>query len=342
MNSNLLAIFRADAGFEIGGGHVFRCLTLADVLAANGWTCVFVSTNLTSVAVPSLRQSQHKVIEIDQHDAASPDPVEKSGPAALLIVDHYGLNHEFETACRPFVDRIMVIDDVPNRSHDCDLILDQTLGRTPADYLGLVAPDATHLLGPDFALIRPTFASLRKKTLKRHRDRIERVFVSFGAVDPLDLCSTAAMAAIEASVECVDIAVSSSCQHLDSLFRFDKVVKGITVHVDADIAELMSKADLAIGAMGSMSWERCCLGLPSIGMVIADNQREIANALSAVKAAAIIQSGANASKSAVSEEIGLAIAAINETAGKLHLMSKAAASICDGQGAMRAARGLLA
>lgn len=330
---NRRAIFRCDASTQIGGGHIFRCLTLAQALVDRGWTCTFVSTRGSAEVVPSLSEGKHRLVEIDNGQTASILPLEGLGDADLLVVDHYSLDAKFESACRTIADRIMVIDDIPGRSHDCDVLLDQTLGRRSEAYAQKMRrAEITMLLGPTFALLRPEFAALRPKALERKREKVERVLISFGATDVLGLCAPASQAAITEGIPRVDIALGSASPHFHAIRSLSRRFPQIHIHVNAEMAPLMAGADLAIGAAGTTSWERCCLGLPTLMVVVADNQLEIAAALDEAGAATIVDAvkGPQTLLSALQR-------IQNSPAATLMSMSLASREICDGTGAVRVA-----
>ncbi|MBY0431842.1 MAG: hypothetical protein K2Q10_11635, partial [Rhodospirillales bacterium] len=115
--AGLTAVFRADAEPAIGGGHVMRCLTLADALAARGWRCHFACRPGTPEMVLALAASGHAVVPL-----ADPSPAALAArwPAGcgLLVVDNYGLDAAYERACRPWAGRILVFDDLADRPHD--------------------------------------------------------------------------------------------------------------------------------------------------------------------------------------------------------------------------------
>ena len=148
------AIFRADASPKIGGGHVMRCLTLADELRRRGWTCAFATRPGAEETVPSLASSGHVVFHLSGEEQDEAREIEKGlGECALLVADHYGRDEKFETAARQFASRVFVIDDLADRAHDCDFLLDQTYGRQFSDYAGLVPGGAKLLMGTDYALL---------------------------------------------------------------------------------------------------------------------------------------------------------------------------------------------
>src|SRR5690606_12034475 len=101
-----------------------------------------------------------------------------------LVADHYALDAKCELALINVVGRIMVIDDLANRPHECVLLLDQNLGRLESDYDDLLPENCQRLIGPHYALLRPEFAELRELSLKRRQPpKLKRILVFLGGVD---------------------------------------------------------------------------------------------------------------------------------------------------------------
>ncbi len=331
-------MFRADASENLGTGHVMRCLALADELAGMGHQCAFATATTSPAAVPPLAPSGHEIVLLD--DAAGEDaaPLAAYWPegADWLVVDHYNLDREFESACRPWAKRILSIDDLADRPHDCDLLLDQTLGRNAGDYAELLPAGAEALVGPRYALIRPQFAACRAQALDRRlrNGEIRRILISLGGSDPLEI-TPRVLEGIDLSGTTARIDViagtGKSANVLDDLVRRMSAPVTLHAHVD-DMASLMSAADVAIGAGGTTSWERCCLGLPSLLVVTADNQREIAEALQKEEAAEILGWHSDVEPACIAQALKRLIAAPE----KFRSMSVHAAGICDGQGLRRA------
>lgn len=338
-------VFRADASPTIGGGHVMRCLTLADALAAEGWACGFAVRSGTTETVPALARSRHAIFLLGNEEADEAANLRKRWPegVAWLAVDHYGRDAAFESACRPWAQEILAIDELADRSHDCDLLLDQTLGRDPANYAGLVPERCQLLIGPRYALLRPEFAALRANALARRAKAAppRRLLISLGASDPRDVTSQLldAIALTELDMA-VDVVLGAASPNLAAVGRkIGAMSQQTRLHVDTpDMASLMAEADLAVGAAGTSSWERCCLGLPSLVFVLADNQRLIGENLATAGAVRRLQP--NGLSLAQSFTGGLQT--LCGEAGALRHMSDRAASICDGRGAARTREALQA
>lgn len=335
------AIFRCDAGPGIGAGHLIRCAALAEALESDGWDCGFAMDGGAAETVRSmLPQAPHRFAWLDGGPDGEARRLRAVWPEGceLLVVDHYGRDAEFERACRPWAKRILAIDDLADRPHDCDFLLDQTLGRAEADYAGLVPGHCRMLLGPGYALLRRQFARARARSLAERRpaNGIRRIFVSFGGTDGLNLTPVALAGIAESGLTAaVDVVLGPQARsRADVERRFAALAAPCRAHVNpTDVAAVMGRADIAIGAAGTMSWERCCLGLPSLAVVSAGNQRQIAAALAGEGAAIELGRGSDVTPSRVADGLH----AVNDGNGTLAAMSAAAASICDGMGTQRIA-----
>jgi len=250
-------IFRADVSVEIGTGHLARCATLADALLGDGDDVGFVVAGDEGIVSKWFTGRRYKIIR-------------KEEQADWIVVDHYRLAAEWESKARETAARVMAIDDLADRPHDCDLLLDQNF-RAPQDnpYVALVPRHARLLLGPKYALLGAEFAARR-----RPRDgSVRRILVSYGGTDRTNETAKA-LRAVEllgrTDLE-VDVAVGAAHAHADALRaaagRNVRLHEGLT-----SLAALMASCDLALGAGGTSTWERLCLGLPSIVTATADNQ----------------------------------------------------------------------
>jgi UDP-2,4-diacetamido-2,4,6-trideoxy-beta-L-altropyranose hydrolase len=327
------ALFRADASPQLGGGHVRRCLVLADALRRAGWTCTFAVAPGSAQLVPHLARSGHHVVTVESQDAEASAGATKSG-FDLAVIDHYGLDAEFERRCRAFAARILVIDDLAKRSHDCDFLLDPTLGRTAHHYRALVDDKTELLLGPAYALMEPTF-SRRRLMLPSAEPADNRVFVSFGAADPENMSGkTIAALRMTRHAMRIDVAVGAGNPNAVALQKIAAhETAPANVAVDSkDIPGMMADATIAIGAGGGMAWERCCLGLPSLIVTIADNQSENAAALQEAGVARWLGKAETVSLEAIAH----ASAALLEDAAGRQALRAAALAMTDGLGANRA------
>lgn len=330
-----LAVFRADASPTLGGGHVMRCLALADRLEREGWETAFACSPETPQVVPFLAKSNHPVLEISDDDA---DPLFRhwSNGTDWLVVDHYGLDAAFESRCRPWARRILVIDDLANRRHDGDLLLDPTCGRRVSAYRGLTPHACWVLAGAAYMPLRPQFAQWREKRLVQGTRPGDRILVSMGLSDSgstirrvLDGIKATDLNAV---VAVVAGARERELEALREIARRSSL--RISVHNQVeDMARLMATCNLAFGAGGMSSWERCVLGLPALIVITADNQRSVARALAEAGAAAVIGDA----DSVTAESVAKAFKETMERPQRLMEMSRRAMAVCDGLGAGRVA-----
>lgn len=354
--------FRVDSSLKIGSGHLVRCLTLADGMKAQGVRTLFVCRELTGNLISLIRSRGHE-IEVLPPPPESGKAADEPGPyhsfwlevparqdalesAAILsnrrigwlIVDHYALDSRWQEKVRPAVARIMVIDDLADRLHDCDLLLDATHGRNQEEYLNLAPRCRSFLVGSRHALLRPEFARYREEAMRKRFSlgRLKGILVCFGGMDPANL-SSVALKGLE-SVESggpfeVDIVLGQMSPHYETICRAaaeSPLKVKVYSYVD-DIARLMVKADLSIGAAGTITWERCCLGLPSLACISAKNQETNIKTLSALGALKNLGRAASITERAIAEEVS-ELAADPE---RRRAMSERAFTVCDGRGLER-------
>lgn len=355
-------VFRVDSSLQIGSGHVMRCLTLASALAAAGARCWFISRSHPGNLHALVRARGFGVIELGMKaddgldvDSASTTAHAKwlgsdwqtdarQTRAALaelqpdwLVTDHYALNASWESAVAGTYRKLLVIDDLADRSHLCDLLLDQNLGRDPAHYAGKLNAECAVMTGPHYALLRPEFAELRVSSTARREDPVplQNVLITMGGVDEHN--ATGAI-----------LQILRTCQLPESVNI--TVIMGLTapwltavrdvagqmpwpteVVVNAtDMGERLARADLAIGAAGSTSWERCCLAVPTLMFVLADNQREAARHLHGAGAVRCLERSVD-----LPHQLRAAIASLVNDPCSLTEMSKAAGALVDGAGVGR-------
>jgi UDP-2,4-diacetamido-2,4,6-trideoxy-beta-L-altropyranose hydrolase len=315
--------FRVDASLKIGSGHVIRCLTLATALREKGADCEFISREHQGNLIDLVRQRRFRVnvlppeskpsiarqgaaYDFDwtpyeswlgahwQTDAEQTGDIVANRYPDWLITDHYALDHRWEAKVRPHASKLMVIDDLADRKHDCDLLLDQNLGHQPRDYTTWVSCHCKVLAGPGYALLRPEFARLRAYSLQRRQQpTLKRLLITMGGVDEPNATGQVlqALQHCELPTDCKIVAVMGPKSPWRDQVRLlaKEMVWSTEVLVDiGDMAECMADSDLAIGAAGSTSWERCCLGLPTLIIATAENQRDAAQQLASIGAAHLL------------------------------------------------------
>jgi UDP-2,4-diacetamido-2,4,6-trideoxy-beta-L-altropyranose hydrolase len=333
--------FRVDASAQIGGGHAMRCLALAGGFADRGLHVSFFAGAGTSQAVPALARSGHAthVVAADAGEALSQMRAAHPRGVDLLVVDHYGLGASFEQAGRDWAREILAIEDVPNRRHAASILTDPTYGRAVGDYADLVPSATTLLVGSDYALLRPEFARRRPAALAARGRNAARALVAMGNADPSDMTSHALAALERAAPEiAVDVLLGSGSPNVAQVrAAVARLGPSARLHLDSDaVADLMAHADLCVGACGSTAWERCALGLPTVGVVTATNQASIAANLE--RAGALLWVRAAHDEPALVAAIGALV-----RDDKLRAeMSRKAARICDANGVGRVVEAVVA
>lgn len=320
-------VFRVDASLQMGTGHVMRCLTLADALSAQGAECEFIcrthpghlvefirakgyschslplasaGSNLLAMDVPTrgphLAHAGWLGIS-QQEDAAESAAILSEVDTDWLVVDHYALDTRWETALKPHYRKLLVIDDLADRAHHCDLLLDQTFGRNVADYKPWVNAECVLLCGSQYALLRPEFAALRTYSLQRRESsQLEYLLITMGGVDKDNATGQVlqALHSTELPANCrITVVMGATAPWLDEIRQqAAQLPWATTVRVGvSDMAQLMADSDFAIGAAGSTSWERCCLGLPTAMIVLAENQKIAATHLDHAQAVIMVRLG---------------------------------------------------
>lgn len=345
--------FRVDATSQIGTGHFMRCLTLADALRQRGARIRFVSRGLPDHLHGMLTARGMGFAPLnDAVMAQTPDDLAHSNwlgtsqaqdasdsAEALadrkwdwLVVDHYALDARWESAMRGTAGKIMSIDDLADRKHDCDVLLDQNYYRDmQTRYDGKVPEHCRMLFGPCYALLREEFRELRAQC-KPRTGEVRRILMFFGGVDEGNYTGHAIEALSGLGIKGVEVDVVIGAQHpRRAEIEQACATQGYACDVQTSrMAELMAAADLGIGAGGSATWERCCLGLPALSICTAENQRrQIADAAEA----GLLY--APSSEGDLVDLIRRHAKCLLENASLLKLISNTAMKAVDGRGALR-------
>jgi UDP-2,4-diacetamido-2,4,6-trideoxy-beta-L-altropyranose hydrolase len=299
-------VFRTDASSRIGSGHLMRCLTLAEGLRSRGARVAFVSREHDGHLLPLIAERGFAIhalpapadgwlsddrlahgawlgAAIDEDIAQTLAALrEENEELEWLIVDHYGVDARWERPLRSVARRIMVIDDLADRKHDCDLLLDQNLvADFETRYVNLVPQKCTLLLGPTYALLQPAYAELRERASAREGPA-RRILVFFGGIDPFGLTekSVRAFMSLKRADVQLDVVVGRDHFAIAAIERLTASHPNVVLHSGLPtLAPLMAEADLAIGAGGATTWERLCLQIPTILIAVADNQMATAREL---------------------------------------------------------------
>ncbi|MBA6253841.1 UDP-2,4-diacetamido-2,4,6-trideoxy-beta-L-altropyranose hydrolase [Colwellia sp. MB3u-55] len=374
--------FRVDSSTIIGYGHVMRCLTLAHALVYElktipqknvddnlliSFLCrdhqghinqLILDSDFNLLQLPPVEQKINQQCSdswlgatFEQDAQQCITQVKQLPKIELFIVDHYAIDHKWHSLMKPYYQKLLVIDDLANRSLACDFLLDQTYNRSKAEYQALVPSQCQFLVGQDYILLRDEFSLLKDQALLRRKKRIDEynneltptnILITMGGSDPDNLSQLALLAVgelIEALPKItVNLVISSQSIHVDSLTTFCNEHSWIYLIVNSqNMAELMLSADIAIGASGGTAWERCCLGLPCLTTVNAENQKVIANNLA--QAGATINLGWY--KNITIHTIVSALNSLLNDTSAYEKMSDCCFEVCDGKGAARVAAKLV-
>jgi UDP-2,4-diacetamido-2,4,6-trideoxy-beta-L-altropyranose hydrolase len=331
-------VFRVDSSSQMGVGHLMRCLTLADELKKQNHNATFICRELKGNLIKLI---EHRVLILPVDKDFQSDDLYLSWLGAtqeqdakqtiqvihdnadLLIVDSYALDEVWHKQLKPHAKKIMVIDDLADREFDCDVLLNQNLASKQGDYQGKVPSDCELLLGCEYALLRPEFAAFRKRALEKRKktQEIKNILISMGGSDKKNITYNV-LQQLNDGFNIV-VVLSSASLHREMIMDYVKG-KNIEVIINADnMAELMLDADLAIGAGGSTSWERCCLGLPTLLFVTAENQKVIAENLERLGAVMIVRS--------LKDDLQMIVSNFD----LWRTMSEKSQAICDGFGVKR-------
>ncbi|MBX2860046.1 MAG: UDP-2,4-diacetamido-2,4,6-trideoxy-beta-L-altropyranose hydrolase [Vampirovibrio sp.] len=333
-------IFRADASVEIGTGHIMRCLTLAQALQQQGHHVQFICRQLPGNLIQWLQDEKQMPVhplppDINlQTDADLTQAFLKDQSVDWVVVDHYALDATWESVVKAATQNLMAIDDLANRSHEVDVMLNQNLmEKGPAAYQGWVPDTCQVLCGPQYALLRPVFASYRKP-LPQKSAPPSHLLMSFGGSDPTgeSLKAIQAVGPLTAEGITLETIVGLTNPRAQEINAMATQYANIHCYDYVDnMAQKMATAHLFIGAGGTTSWERCCLGLPSVILSLADNQTEICQSLHHVGAAHYLGVAHQTS----AHDIQAAVMTYMNDPSALITMSNAASALVDGQGCSR-------
>ncbi len=339
-----------------------RCMTLAEALRDKGGEVSFITRAHSGNLIEFIKQKEFAVNSLplligmekqtetqpenplahadwlgasQQQDALQCLPLLQEIQPDWLVIDHYAIDCNWQSILKPYYKKLMVIDDLADRQHECDVLLDQNLSRKISDYRELVPANAKLLLGTDFALLRPEFTRWRDFSLKRRaKPVLKHLLITMGGIDPDNVTGRVLTVLKDCALPSdlkITVVMGGAAPWLEQVKQQAAQMPNATeIKVNVtNMAEIMANSDLAIGAAGSTSWERCCLGLPTLMVVLADNQQIIANALERTNAAYLI-----GDQAAIVNKLPLLMNQAMSSA-QLAAMSHAASVIVDGAGVER-------
>lgn len=352
-----MIIFRTDSSSLIGSGHVTRCISLASYLKKDGLDVEFICRKHKGNYINKIQDAGFKVHELklvgkiklksntsyaswlgasQSLDAENCIEIIKSRKINFLIVDHYGIGVNWQKKLKPYCGKLMVIDDLAQRRHACDVILNQNLGSTKKKYKKLIPHTCKQLLGPKFALLDSVYSNI-KVDLKSRSGNIRRALIYFGGGDDaLKYSELALNAFCEPKLIHIklDLVINSKKNNLKQIKKIISNRGRIKLYSNLpNLSKLISNSDLAIGAAGSTTWERCCFGIPSIIVICALNQKLSAEKIKKKNAAFVFYPNNNLQKN-------IKDAALSLCRNKnIYLkMSQKALKICDGHGSKRVSK----
>ena len=344
-------VFRVDSSIKIGSGHVMRCLTLAKELKKNS-NVQFICRNRKGNLINKIESEGFKVFilgaaatkgEVDelsgmdwlgtsqQNDALECINILKKIKPDWLIVDHYGIDNYWHERLHKFAKKLLVIDDLANRQYHCDILLDQNFYQdTNARYRNLLLNKGKLLLGPKYALLREEFLM---RYPSRHSS-VNRILVYFGGSDIKNntLKSLKGIQLCKKSDVHVNVIIGPDSPYRDEIKEFASSMKNTICFDFVDnMAEMMGHSDLYIGSAGTTTWERSCMGLPSIVIGVAENQIEPMEAMHQAGMAFFLGS----EEYVTSDNISKLLNRILDNPSGLEKMRKKNLELVDGYGASR-------
>ena len=307
-------VFRVDSSLKIGTGHVMRCLTLAKTLLKEKHTVSFICRNLEGNLIEHIEKNHFDVARLNdenatenpshlhhadwlgtswQQDAGETIEILDSLHAIdWLVIDHYALDIKWEESVKTHVGNIIVIDDLADRKHSANILLDQNYyADMNTRYDELIPENTVHLIGPEYTLLRDEFTE-KHGNIKPRTGKIENILIFFGGTDSenLTLKSINSLKTID-TIASINVVIGNTNPNKNIILNCCGTMRNVTCHINIDnISTLMQKADLSLGAGGTTTWERCYLGLPAIVFTLAHNQAAVNTAVSNLGACILMDS----------------------------------------------------
>lgn len=340
--------FRVDGYASIGLGHLMRCLVLASELRKEAHRILFIGSNETDEAsnlvksqgydYQSCSARENATVLDEQADAFEVIEILSESHWDWLVVDHYQLGEIWESTVRPSTNHILVIDDLANRRHDCDVLLDQNYcAGFETRYVSLIDANTVGLYGPKYALLRAEFQTAAGR---RTAKPVKEILICFGGSDPENATMWTLQSLEQANLTALKfkVVVGAANPHLAEIQNFCQQHEAFKCYASVDdIAHMMKAAQLAIGASGTMNWERCSMGLPALIFSLAENQDASAQALHEAGISCFLGRFGAVSSIDFQHQVW---SLINDTE-KLFEMSARASALVDGNGAHRVASVML-
>lgn len=349
-------VFRVDANSEIATGHFMRCLSIADALYRHNFKILFIAQTLSDSLLGILKDRGYKFVAINtlsgmgihsfkkeinniwsqqaqEKDAKETIKILNQKICKMMFVDHYFLSQPWEKTIRPYAEKLIVIDDLADRIHHCDILMDDNLMPGMKNrYEGMVDGECRLLLGPQFSVFREEFLRYRDIGIKRNKPA-KNILISFGGVDADNLTEFVIKSLLFTGIEDKKIEVVMGGSNPNARrIRNQYIHKNINFHVQTDkMALLMANADLAIGAAGHTAYEYAAMSLPSILIPMSALQASFSKEMDAYGATITF----DLKESSSLEGVGDFIDQIADDVVALERMSQASRGLIDGCGVER-------
>lgn len=340
-------VVRADASVRIGTGHVMRCVALAARMRQRGASVKIVcreeqgnlleavaAQGFETVRLPGAESRAHLSGPLGAHGISEEDAALTRGHLAsrgeradVLVVDHYMLGEQWEREMRPYAGQIVVIDDLGNRRHDCDVLIDPNLHDSPQTrYAGLVPGGSRVFVGPQYAPLREEFDAVSPHV---RASGLRRMLVFIGGSDPPGEVGKIVRALRELggkAPETILIAGPINPRSAEIRLAAERVPSLTVIESTSEMARLIAWADVGAGTCGVAAWERCALGLPSLVVITAANQRDDARILHTIGAVRNLGDSSESTMERWMEAIGH----LQTRPAEVQRMSIAAATVMEG------------
>jgi len=281
--NNITIFIRIEASKKIGYGHLMRTSVLAEELQSRGWPIIFLCNNDPSLLQLLEKKSfSYKILKNkagsvrDQKDVTD---ILYESPGNIFIHDNYGITFNYERAVKPFTQLLVAFDDEANRGFLADIIINQNYGAESLQYT-LKNKETKILAGSRYVLLRDEFISKRKM---RGPKRIRELLLIFGGSDTQGMTFKMLKALNEAAFErnlILNCTAGKNYKGFRKISRLSRIHDHINLHLNVkSMPELMGKMDMAISASGSTVWELLYMGIPSLLIITAENQKMIARNL---------------------------------------------------------------
>jgi UDP-2,4-diacetamido-2,4,6-trideoxy-beta-L-altropyranose hydrolase len=335
---------RADASAAIGLGHVKRCLALAEALRERGASVAFFWRTIDAdcaALITALGFASHAFasapVDNEDDDADAFLAASRTFAPQVVLADHYGLGAPWHQAVRRGSGaRLAAIDDLGDRPMAVDLLVDHNFAVDHRAKHRHLPADTRLLGGPPFALLSPGYANAARHQLS---ETVRSIGIFMGGADEVNLSELVLAVVREqpAFGGLVEIATTSVNPNLVRLRRAAESRPGTRITLDQrDLATFFARHDLHLGAGGGATWERCCIGAPTLAMLAAPNQRQVLLPLQQLGVVRVV-----AADPPTPSDIAPALHELIADAALRRALSTRAQALVDGRGASRVAHHLL-